>query len=104
MKPEDIAAADLAGMLKAGAALPIDVRENDEFSEGHIAGAVSRPLSRFDPRALPEPAGKKVVFYCAGGIRSARAIAACHSAGIPYHAHLKGGVCAWQANGYPLER
>ena len=54
MKPEDIAAADLAGMLKAGAALPIDVRENDEFSEGHIAGAVSRPLSRFDPRALPD--------------------------------------------------
>ncbi len=104
MKTEDVEAEDLAGMLKAGEVLLIDVREKGEFCEGHIAEAVSCPLSRFDPRALPDPAGKKVVFYCAGGIRSAKAIAACRSAGVSYHTHLKGGIGSWQANGYPLER
>ena len=49
--------------LREGSIVLVDVREPHEFAAGHIPGAVSQPLSTFDPSALPE--GKRVVFSCA---------------------------------------
>jgi rhodanese-related sulfurtransferase len=45
----------LAEMLAAGEAILVDVRESDEFASGHVAGALSMPLSRFQASALPVP-------------------------------------------------
>ena len=58
--------------LREGAFVLVDVREPHEFAAGHIPGAVSHPLSSFDPSVLPE--GKRIVFSCAAGVRSARAL------------------------------
>ena len=59
--------------LAAGVILLIDVREDGATARERIAGAVLVPLSRRDPRDLPEPRGREVVFVCASGVRSAKA-------------------------------
>lgn len=95
---------DLAEKCERGDVVVIDVRETDEFADGHLAGAVSMPLSRFNPHTIPDPGMKTIVFMCAHGMRSARAASACQQAGLPYRTHLHGGIAAWKAAGLPTER
>lgn len=96
--------AEVAELLKKKEILLIDVREQQEYDAGHIKGATLLPLSRFDPKALPEAGGKRIVVHCAVGGRSARAVAACQSAGVAVDTHMKGGIQAWMATGLPIER
>lgn len=81
--------------LATGTCVLVDVREPAEIARGIIEGAVAMPLSAFDPRRIVVPAGCKVVFYCAAGVRSVRAAQAAQAAGFSYDAHLAGGVKAW---------
>ena len=55
--------------VRGGEVTVVDVREPHEYAAGHIPGSVNLPLSRFDPRALPD--GKPVVLICQAGGRSA---------------------------------
>lgn len=48
--------------------LILDVREDDEFASGHIAGAISLPISRFDLSRLDKQ--KTYYVVCASGARS----------------------------------
>ena len=100
----EVNAADLAGMLKANIAVVVDVREPDEFAAGHIPGAVNMPLSAFQPRRLPDPAGKVLVLNCLGGKRSGTALDKCRAAGVAVDTHLTGGFGAWKIAGLPVER
>lgn len=102
--PRDISATQLQALLAAGEAVVVDVREPHEFAAAHIAGALNLPLSRFDPAALPDPAGRRLVLNCAAGGRSARALAACEAARATVDGHLAGGLGAWAAAGLPVER
>jgi len=87
--------------LREGSFVLVDVREPHEFAAGHIPGAVSQPLSTFDPSALPQ--GKRVVFSCAAGVRSVRAIESAQGAGLDIREHYKGGFKDWAAAGEPVE-
>jgi len=87
--------------LREGAFVLVDVREPHEFAAGHIPGAVSHPLSSFDPSALPE--GKRIVFSCAAGVRSARALEFAQAAGRDIREHYKGGFKDWASAGEPVE-
>src|SRR5919205_532041 len=87
--------------LGDGSIVLVDVREPHEFAAGHIPGAISHPLSSFDPSALPE--GKRIVFSCAAGVRSVRAIEAAQAAGREIREHYKGGFKDWAAAGEPVE-
>ncbi len=102
--PRDISPPRLQAMLAAGEALLIDVREPHEFAAAHIAGALNLPLSRFDPAALPDPDGRRLILSCAAGGRSARALAACEAARASVDGHLAGGLGAWAAAGLPVVR
>ena len=88
-------------MHKDGSIVLIDVREKDEHTGERIQGAILCPLSSFDPHKLPDCGGKTVVFHCAGGVRSAKAVSKCLSAGLPHNAHLAGGLSAWKSTGLP---
>ena len=94
----------VAELLKQGTILLIDVREPDEYAAGHIKGAQLVPLSTFDPHSLPDAGGKRIVFHCGIGGRSAQAVAACQAAGLSIDSHMKGGIKAWIGAGLPVER
>jgi rhodanese-related sulfurtransferase len=93
--------AEVARWLSEGAITLIDVREPAEYAAERIHGALLYPLSTFDPRALPDTEGRMIVFQCGSGMRSAKAVAACEAAGLPHDSHLKGGIQAWKAAGFP---
>jgi rhodanese-related sulfurtransferase len=88
--------------LAAGSLLLIDVREAHEYAAGHIPGAVTHPLSGFDPRALAaliDADARRPVFVCAAGVRSVHALNAAQQAGLPIEAHYAGGFKDWYAAG-----
>src|SRR5207253_11499701 len=87
---------------KDGRMLLVGVREPNEPAVERFPGAVDLPMSTFDPDDL-HPGGKEVVFTCRSGNRSARLSLACQEQGLPYDAHLAGGILAWKAAGMPTE-
>ena len=100
----DLTAEEVAAGLSAGKMMLVDVRELNKTQIERIPVSVLSPLSQFDPHALPDPNGRTVVFSCGVGIRSLRAAEAALAAGLPYDAHLAGGLKAWKAAGFPTER
>lgn len=104
MPIRDLSPEEVAGALARGEVLIVDVREPHELVMARIPDAVNVPLSSFDPDAIPDPAGRKVVFMCAGGVRSAKALAIAQGCGKPYDSHLAGGIKAWAMAGYDFER
>lgn len=95
---------ELSVMLRTGVALVVDVREPDEFSAGHIPGAINMPLSDFQPSRLPDSQGRTLVLNCLGGKRSSMALDKCSVAQAAVDTHLAGGFAAWQSAGLPVER
>jgi rhodanese-related sulfurtransferase len=94
---------DVAQGLREDRVLIIDVREPNETAIETFPGAVLLPLSCFDPADIPDPAGRRVVFTCRSGRRSVTASLVAQAAGLPYDAHLAGGILAWKAAGLPTE-
>lgn len=100
----EVTAQELATLLQDNRALVVDVREVDEFSSGHIPGAINMPLSTFQASRLPDPGDKVLVLNCLGGKRSAMALDKCATAQAAVDTHLGGGFGAWVAAGLPVER
>lgn len=90
--------------LADGSLLLVDVRETHEFAAGHIPGSISMPLSSFDPAAIPHQHDRQIVFSCAAGIRSLRAIEFAQAAGLDLEAHYVGGFKDWLMSGGPVAR
>lgn len=86
--------------LQDGTVLIVDVREPHEFAAGAIPGSVSMPLSQFDATALP--ADRRIVFSCAAGVRSVRAIELAQAAGLDLNEHYAGGFKDWARAGEPI--
>lgn len=97
----DLAAAEVAAGIADGRYLLVDVRELNEIAAEAYPDAVVVPLSSFDPRAIPDPGTRKVVFACRSGRRSVTASLAAQAAGLAYDAHLEGGILAWKSAGLP---
>ena len=94
---------DLARGVADGRMLLVDVREPNETAVEAYPDAVLVPLSMFDPKAIPDPQGKQVVFACRSGKRSVTASLAAQDQGFPYTSHLAGGMLAWKAAGLPTK-
>ena len=100
---QDLYPEDVAKGITEGTILLVDVREPNETDLERYPDAVYMPMSEFDPSALPDPAGKRVVFACRSGNRSVTASLVAQTAGLPYNAHLAGGIKAWKEAGLPTE-
>ena len=88
----------LKQMINSGAAFQlIDVREQSEWDEGFIDGAVFLPQGEFyGGTAIPHLSREvPIVLYCHSGYRSANCTAALLSAGFSQVASLDGGIEAW---------
>jgi rhodanese-related sulfurtransferase len=99
----DLTPEDVARGLAENRMLLVDVRELNETAVERYPGAAVVPLSAFDPADIPDPQGREVVFACRSGRRSVTASQAAQAAGLPYDAHLAGGILAWKAAGLPTE-
>lgn len=100
LRVRDIALDEVKAGLSDGFIVLVDVREPQEFSAGAIPGSVSMPLSRFDARLLP--IGRRVVFSCAAGVRSVRAIELAQAAGLDHGEHFGAGFKGWLGSGEPV--
>lgn len=73
----------------------IDVREPNEFENGHILGARNIPLSQIKMRLKEIRPDKPVYLYCQSGQRSGRAAQMLRRKGYKDLSHLKGGFKKW---------
>jgi rhodanese-related sulfurtransferase len=84
-------------------AVVIDVREPDEFSQGHIATAVNIPIRTLAANIDQIPTDQPVVVYCASGHRAAMANSALHMMGFGNVRSFPAGYGAWEAAGGATE-
>jgi sulfur-carrier protein adenylyltransferase/sulfurtransferase len=83
----------------------VDVREQDEWDEGHIPGAVYVGRGHLESRietAVPDK-GRQLVVYCQSGNRSVFATKTLEELGYENVASLAGGYTDWKRNGFPTQ-
>jgi rhodanese-related sulfurtransferase len=97
--------AEAKEMLSNGAKV-IDVRNPDEYQNGHVPGAPLIPVNSVFARREELPTDGKIIFVCAVGSRSALACEMAAAAGIPADRlyNLEGGTDAWIKAGEPVEK
>jgi len=100
----EITAQQAADEQRAGSLL-IDVREAEEFSKEHAAGAI--PMSRGTLELKIEEkapdAATPIICYCGGGSRSALAAESLRRMGYTNVSSLIGGYKAWKDTNLPTE-
>ena len=91
----------------------VDLREHSERDKhGVIPGSLHVPYADLQEnvstggmlRELAMATGKRIVFYCAFGERSAMAVQAAQQAGLASACHIEGGISAWKNANGPLAR
>ena len=99
-------AATVRQWQKDKTAVIVDVREPAEYAGGHIPGAVSMPLSRFDASRIPALAeGQHLVVHCQAGVRCGAASRLLLAAGFQGSINrLRGGFMAWLSAGGAVAR
>lgn len=98
----DLETPDEARMAIAEGAIAVDVREPDEFSAGHVEGALNIPLGMLPERAAALPADRPLLVYCAAGDRASSAASILERAGLSRVINLAGGTDSWRSTGLPL--
>ena len=91
-------------LWKDKAATFIDVRDFDEFRQGHIEDAAPMPLSDFEMYKgfLPEKLDTPIVTVCNRGNQSLSGVLQFKSLGYTDVRSLDGGTIAWQEAGRPV--
>jgi glyoxylase-like metal-dependent hydrolase (beta-lactamase superfamily II)/rhodanese-related sulfurtransferase len=91
--------------------LLVDLRETSERAKhGTLSGALHAPYPGIGEslrpggmlREVAAATGRRIVFFCAFGERSAMAVAAAREAGLANTAHIAGGIDAWKKAGGPV--
>jgi rhodanese-related sulfurtransferase len=98
---DGVSAAEAHELLAAGSAVALDVREDDEWQAGHIAGALHIPMGELGAR-LDELPDAGIVAVCRSGSRSGLVTDALRRAGYRVE-NLRDGMRGWQRAGLPLE-
>ena len=82
----------------------LDVREKDEFREGHLDGAVSLPRGFLEMQIEDKvrDRSKSIIAYCAGGVRSLIAARTLREMGYEAVTSMAGGFNGWKNAGLPF--
>ena len=78
----------------------LDVRNQDEYNEVHIEGAVLIPVSALESRLDKLPRDRPIITYCKSGGRSAAAASILVENGFT-EVYDMGGITEWIEKGYP---
>ena len=101
---EVITPLEVAGRVKSGEVMVLDVRSRSEWEEGHIPGAHHIMLGYLPERLAELPADKPILVQCQSGNRSAIAASILQVNGFKQIKNLIGGYRAWAVAGLPVER
>ncbi|MBI5463252.1 MAG: rhodanese-like domain-containing protein [Gammaproteobacteria bacterium] len=92
--------------MNAEGTVILDVREDNEYKQGHIANALHIPLGQLAKR-LPELdkyRDRPLIAYCRTGNRSDSAARLLHKHGFATVHNLAGGIVAWQNANLPVTK
>jgi rhodanese-related sulfurtransferase/DNA-binding transcriptional ArsR family regulator len=100
---EPITTAELHRRVAESGTLVVDVRPADQFTTGHLPGAISVPLATLHERLSELPRDAEIVAYCQGPycVVSPKAVQLLREHG--YRARtLSGGLTHWRRSGHDL--
>ena len=91
-------------LLKNNGKSPVllDVRESDEWRQGHLEGAIPLPRGFLEIKveaAIPDK-NTPIIAYCAGGVRSLLAAKVMSEMGYQNVSSMAGGYGAWKNGGF----
>ena len=87
----------------AGGAFVLDVREDHEYTAGHVPGAVHVPMGEVPTRLAELPADQPVFVICAVGGRSRQVVDHLRAHGLTAF-NVSDGTSGWAQRGWPLDR
>jgi len=95
---------ELAARMESDDLMVLDVRDDDEFAEGHIPGSVHLPYGELPDRQGELPRDREIAAICSGGKRSGLAASILQREGFERVLHVaNGGVGTWRRSGHPVE-
>jgi rhodanese-related sulfurtransferase/DNA-binding transcriptional ArsR family regulator len=102
---EPVSSKELLRRMRAGSVKVIDTRPPEEFTAGHLPGAINVPLRELKRRLRELPRDQEIVAYCRGPycVLSYEAVAELRKRGFNAF-RLKDGYPEWKAAGLPVER
>ena len=105
VKQTDVAAV-LARLKKGEKPTIVDVREDNEWAGGRVAGAIhlgKGVIERDIEEAIPDKT-KEIILYCGGGFRSALSADNLQKMGYRNVLSMDGGWRGWKDAGGPVEK
>jgi ArsR family transcriptional regulator len=101
---EPVSRSELIRRMKRGLVTVLDVRPEDEFSQGHLPGAVNVPLSKLRRWLRGLDKTTEIIAYCRGPycVLSFEAVAQVRASGFEAR-RLEDGFPEWKAAGMPIE-
>lgn len=82
----------------------VDLRDADEFRQGHVAGSINIPMSQFAERVaeLDKFKDKPVILVCKMGTSASLAGRQLRARGFAKVARMQGGIQGWRADNLPV--
>ncbi|ORU93434.1 MAG: rhodanese [Cycloclasticus sp. symbiont of Poecilosclerida sp. N] len=109
---ESITVEEALSIYKNDDVVVIDIRDIRElYRDGKVPSAYHAPRGMLEFWVDPDSpyhkpifvSGKRLVFYCGGGMRSALATQTVQMMGLENVCHIEGGFAAWRKAKFPIE-
>jgi hydroxyacylglutathione hydrolase len=101
---EQVSVPEAVRRVRAGEARLLDVRQPKEWKDGHASGALHIPGALLPEAVARVSHDASWIVACSTGYRSTIAASVLRRAGVRDVANLLGGMSAWAAAEFPLER
>ncbi len=101
---QSISSQQLVNLVNREKAIVLDVRDNSEYSAGHITDAINIPHAALQSRLneIDKYKERPIVIVCKMGQHAGSMGTLLRKAGFSNVSRLRGGLSAWQADNLPL--
>ncbi len=100
----EVSVDELDALLRDRNARVLDVREDWEYRQGHVPGAIHIPLGLLGHHYGSLPRDARILVICQSGHRSLAATDLLLAQGFEGAASVRGGTAAWARSGRELDR